>query len=172
MDNKKYIRFIDPDYKELFRIPDGGKIRITTSDGEKFDRICRYIDDYHVEVGRNLFHICEFAERMEQAGNTVIPLRNSLPDLCYSVLPSNGNLITIRKGESGYTDVTDKHNSREINRELADGHNSELGVSKAQEEAMLAGSMFGWQTKAADPASYDENGTPIKIRQKDRGDAR
>lgn len=166
------VRFIDPNYKEIFRIPDGDKIRITTSDGEKFDRICRYIDDYHVEVGKNLFHICEFAERMEQARNTVIPLRSSLPDFCYTILPSNGNLIIIRKGESGYTDVIDKHNSREKNRELADGHNSEMGISKAQEEAMLAGSMFGWNIKAADPTNYDENGTPIKIRQRDRGDAR
>ena len=29
------IRFIDPNYKELFRIPDGGKIIITSSWGEK-----------------------------------------------------------------------------------------------------------------------------------------
>ena len=50
MDNEKYIRFIDHDYKELFRIPDGDKIRITTSDGESFDRVCRYIDDYQSET--------------------------------------------------------------------------------------------------------------------------
>ena len=73
------IRFITPDYKEKFKIPDGDKIRITLSDGEQLDRTCRYIDDYHLEVGSNLYHICEFAERMEQNGNTVIPLRSSLP---------------------------------------------------------------------------------------------
>lgn len=38
------IRFINPNYKELFRIPDGDKIRITYADGEKADRTCRYID--------------------------------------------------------------------------------------------------------------------------------
>ena len=74
------IRFITPDYKEKFKIPDGDKIRITLSDGEQLDRTCRYIDDYHLEVGSNLYHICEFAERMEQNGNTVIPLRSSLPE--------------------------------------------------------------------------------------------
>lgn len=58
------IRFIDPNYKELFRIPDGGKIVITTSWGEKMERTCRYIDEYHTEIGGNLYHICEFAERM------------------------------------------------------------------------------------------------------------
>lgn len=67
------IRFITPDYKEKFRIPDGDQILITTSNGEKTTRTCRYIDDYHLEVGNNLYHICEFAEKMEQAGNTVIP---------------------------------------------------------------------------------------------------
>lgn len=68
------IRFIDPNYKELFRIPDGGKIAITYSDGSKDEKTCRYIDEYHVEVGSNLYHICEFAERMEQNENKVEPV--------------------------------------------------------------------------------------------------
>lgn len=71
---KKGIRFIDPHYKELFRIPDGGKIRITTAWGEKSERTCRYIDEYHAEIGNNLYHICEFAERMEQNGATYEPI--------------------------------------------------------------------------------------------------
>lgn len=104
------IRFINPNYKELFRIPDGDKIRITYADGEKADRTCRYIDDYHVEIGsgwNSLLHICQFAEMMEQNGSTVIPLRSSLPEQCYSVLPDTGELIIIKKGESGYyrTDI-------------------------------------------------------------------
>jgi len=172
MKSEKQIRFITSQYKELFRIPDGDKIRIITSDSERLDRVCRYVDEYHVEVGRNLFHICEFAELMEANGNTVIPYRNSLPERCYAILPSTGELIIITKGEQGYTSVNNKNNSREQNQKLANGHNSEMGVSKAQVEAMLAGSMFGWQTKAADPANYDENGTPIRQRVRERGEAR
>lgn len=67
------IRFIDSGYNELFRIPDGGKIVITTNNGKAETRTCRYIDACHVEIGNNTFHICEFAERMEQNGNTVAP---------------------------------------------------------------------------------------------------
>lgn len=67
------IRFINPNYKELFRIPDGGKIIITNDLGEKAERTCRYIDEAHTEVGNYLYHICEFAERMEQNGSSYEP---------------------------------------------------------------------------------------------------
>lgn len=67
------IRFIDSGYKELFRIPDSGKIVITYAWGEKAERTCRFIDEYHTEVGNHLYHICEFAERMEQNGHTYEP---------------------------------------------------------------------------------------------------
>ena len=67
------IRFIDPHYKEKFRIPDGGKIIITYDWGEKAEKSCRFIDEYHTEVGSNLYHICEFAERMENNGHSYEP---------------------------------------------------------------------------------------------------
>lgn len=46
------IRFIDPNYKELFCIPDGGKIVITTSWGEKMERTCRLLTSTITEIGR------------------------------------------------------------------------------------------------------------------------
>ena len=59
------IRFITPDYKELFRIPDGDKVRNTWSDGERIEHTCRYIDDCHLELGRGMDgirHICQLAD--------------------------------------------------------------------------------------------------------------
>lgn len=169
------IRFINPHYKELFRIPDGDKIRIIHSDGEKTDYTCRYIDDYHVEIGsgwNSLLHICQFAEIMERNGSTVIPLRSSLPEQCYSVLPDTGELLIIKKGESGYYRTDIDMGDKTENRVLADEYNTKLGVSKAQEQAMSAGSMFGWAVPAADPKNYDDNGQPTRPKNKDRGDAR
>lgn len=168
---EKGIRFITPEYKEKFRISDGEKIRITFSDGEVKDRVCRYIDDSHVEVGDDLYHICEFAERMEQCGATFIPLRSDLPEICYSILPSTGDVIIIKHGESGYYRCEYSTEDKAFNREFANDRNANLGVSKAQIEAMLAGSMYGWDVPAADPKNYDENGTPLR-NTKDRGDAR
>ena len=59
---EKQIRFIDSHYNLKFYIPDGGKIKITFRDGHTADRVCKYIDDYHLYVGNCCYHICEFAE--------------------------------------------------------------------------------------------------------------
>lgn len=169
---EKGIRFITPDYKEKFRVPDGETVRITTGRGETLDRMARYIDDCHVEIGRNLYHICEFAERLEQSGGKVIPLRSTLPDKCYNVLPSSGEIIIVHKGESGYYH-TGKYGQDHAEAQTIVAECNESGnVTKAQAAAMLAGSMFGWEVPAADPKNYDEQGQPIKPKQKDRGDAR
>lgn len=71
---QKGIRFIDSNYRNLFRLPDGGKIEITTQNGQKHVETCRFIDEYHTEIGKWLYHICEFAERLEQNGDSIKPL--------------------------------------------------------------------------------------------------
>ena len=167
-DAEKGIRFIDSHYKELFRIPDGGKVKIHYSWNEDQIRTCRYIDDYHVEIGSNLYHICEFAERMEQGGCTYAPMEPPLPPMCYSILPSTGEVIQIDRWQKGYTATSFNDGNRAENEAIKDKFNEKLGVSKAQEQAMLAGSMIRWDSIAAKPKSYDENGKAIKPKDYER----
>ena len=173
---EKGIRFITPDYKELFRIADGDKVRIITKGGEKREMTCYYIDDYHLETssdrGRNLYHICEFAERMEtNECLSIIPLRNALPDHCFSFLESTGEIIRITKGDKGYI-PTGKYAENGNPRDGVDALNKTIGVSRAQEAAMVVGSMFGWDKPGADPARYGEDGVPLTKKQRESGDAR
>jgi hypothetical protein len=73
----KKIRFIDTSYRTLFSIEDGGEIEITLNDGFILKEVCKYIDDYHLYVGRGIYHIREFAEVMERTGQTYKPVSNN-----------------------------------------------------------------------------------------------
>ena len=168
---EKGIRFITPHYKEKFRIADGDKVRIRRFDGRDFERVCRYIDDCHVEIGNELYHICQFAEIMERNGNSVIPLRSSLPAVCYGKVPEKRAIVMFERGFDGYRSASFATKGR-TSQKLVDELNGELGVTKAQAAAMLAGVMRGWADPAADPKNYDDQGQLIKPRHRDRGDAR
>lgn len=72
LNEPKEIRFITPEYKELFRIKDGGQILISYKDGTRKAMTCKYLDAYHFLAGR-VYHICEFAERMKAIGAHVVP---------------------------------------------------------------------------------------------------
>lgn len=168
---EKGIRFITPDYKEKFRICDGEKVRMTDPSGESWEQTCRYIDEAHLEVGGNLYHICELAERLQRSGAEVIPLRSNLPEKCFGLLESTGEMIVITRGESGYT-PTGIYPQSASPKEGVTAVNAANGVTKAQEAAMVAGSMFGWDTPAADPRNYDESRKPIRPKARERGDSR
>lgn len=68
------IRFVDTSYNTKFFVPDGGKVKITFSDGTIDTKVCRYIDPYHLEFGSTLVHIDELAERAENNGFTISQL--------------------------------------------------------------------------------------------------
>ena len=169
---EKGIRFITPDGKEKFRVADGDMVRITTSEGASLDRMARYIDDCHAEIGGSFYHIQEFAEWMKESNSKVIPLRPGLPERCYAVLPSGDEIIIVKKGESGYYHTDKYGHDRAEALAIVNECNESGGVSKAQAAAMLAGSMFGWEVPAADPKKDVKEGQPIKPKHHDRGDAR
>lgn len=83
--------------------------------------------------------------------------RNELPETCFSILPSSGQLIIIRCGERGYYPSEWDTGNREENREIASSHNVRRGITDIQEAAILAGSMFGWNTPGANPQWYLDN---------------
>lgn len=163
---EKGIRFVDSSYKKLFTIPDGERIQITFSDGNKELRTCRYIDECHLEVGRNFYHICEFAEKMRVVGNKVVPMRSSLPEQCYTFVESENTIAIIKKGCEGYYPTNLGTNDTEKNKALVKLMNAQNNILPNQSEAMKAGSMFGWAVPAADPKNYDKNGIPIKPNKK------
>lgn len=67
------VRFIDPMYNELFRVPDGGVVQMTYPDGHQYSEKVEYLDDYHMRIGSSVQHICEFAERMARSHAIVEP---------------------------------------------------------------------------------------------------
>ena len=83
-------------------------------------------------------------------------MAEGLPELCFSTLPSTGALICIKRGESGYYPSDWNTPDRAQNRQIADEQNQRLGVTPAQEEAMVCGSMHGWNVPGADPAFVEE----------------
>ncbi len=121
-----------------------------------------------------MINICEFAEKMELKSSKVIPLRKSLPDYSYVYVETEDCIGRIQKGEAGYETTDYGQNLTEPSEKKlkAEQLNKRSGITKVQADAMMAGSMFGWDKPAADPKNYDAEGKIIKPKNKDRGDER
>jgi hypothetical protein len=73
-EQNKRIRFINSDYKTLFYLDDGEEIELDVGDA-KVRFVCRYIDECHLWVGSQVYHICEFAELREKLNQRYYPVR-------------------------------------------------------------------------------------------------
>ena len=81
---------------------------------------------------------------------------DKLPEMCFTLLPGTGQLICIKRGESGYYPSDWSTKDVHENRRIADEQNHKMGVTPAQEEAMKIGSMCGWDVPGADPDNCED----------------
>ena len=90
--------------------------------------------------------------------------RHNLPEYCFCPVPDINLLMLLQYGQSGFwqinippvTDLTD----------YADRLNQRMGVSKAQQTAMMHGFMCEWRGRSMRPELYDENGMPKQNNQR------
>ena len=76
-DVRKDILFLEEPFKypEAFRIKDGDSVKVTFSyDGSEDVKKCRWIDETHLYLGNNTYHISELAERMMKNSNKIEPI--------------------------------------------------------------------------------------------------
>jgi len=91
------------------------------------------------------------------------PQNNMLPDLCYAVPLTSGQLVIIKNGELGYYSCSYSTPDVERNKEIAAHCNERLGVTAAQVKAMEFGCLFGWDKPGANPALYEKKALQKKI---------
>lgn len=81
-------------------------------------------------------------------------MRNDLPETCFATLPGQGNLIILKRGETGYYRSDLETGDKVENQKIADLHNHRRGITPAQVEAMKVGSMSGFDAPGANPQVY------------------
>ena len=89
---------------------------------------------------------------------TNLAAEKGLPEYCYGVLKYTGERILIHYGEDMYESFPQYGGNMADNRRFADEQNQALNLSAEQVSAMENGVIYGWDTPAADPGNYDENG--------------
>ena len=118
---------------------------IDIGDGDMYVHLWNFSDDWDIRTEEECFGP---------------KIAEGLPELCYSVHESTGELIVIKRGECGYHPTDYSTPDKERNVELADHLNEKLGVDMWQRQAMEVGSICGWDVPGADPAKYLEPYNP------------
>ena len=99
-DETRMIRFIDPNYRELFQIPDGAYVEVKYPNSTVIVA-CGCMDEYHLRFGSEVYHICELAERLERCQATCAPEPEITEDECAWKL-GNKCYLYVQVSEGGY----------------------------------------------------------------------
>ena len=81
-------------------------------------------------------------------------MRTDLPETCLSTLQETGELIILKRGETGYYRSEWNTDDAAYNQRIAEDHNLARRLTPAQVEAMRVGSMFGFAVPGANPQMY------------------
>lgn len=84
---------------------------------------------------------------------------HTLPAECFARIPSTNEVVIICRGESWHFTVG--LGERDI--EWVDRMNAQSGITPAQREAMLVGSLFGWDVEGAYVATQVRNGLSNEV---------
>lgn len=85
-----------------------------------------------------------------------------LPAAAAVISPANPcAVVIVRREVAGYWPIRECDDEASATALMA-AINGGLGVAAPQREAMLAGSLFGWDCPAADPQTYDARGYIVR----------
>ena len=128
--------------------------------GQASDGVGESFEQREIRVGDGLEI---YTHLWQSKGWSIMPARDRfdphfserLPDMCFTVLPEDGALAYIVKGDE-LRRSEDSSDTPEVNRHMADCYNKEWGISEAQVRAMEGGCQHGWDSPAADPRAYGQ----------------
>lgn len=145
----KEIRFIDSHYKDLFHIPDGSCVQIHYPD-ETVVKPCTFIDEYHTQIGYNVFHICQFAEIMERNGASYMPEPEIMGDeAAWKV--GRDRILAVQTCEDGYDYTLLDENYNEVDGGQVD--NPELSMIEVRQDILES---FGLERRELRAMLYED----------------
>ena len=80
---------------------------------------------------------------------------NDLPEVCYSRRMTDGYPVLLKRGVVGYWTVSPGL--------IPEDRNFELGVTVAQEQAMITGALAGFEVPGADPLNWNDPTSVSKL---------
>ncbi len=146
--SEKSIRFITSEYDDKFKLPDGGVVEVTYPD-RRFSMKCEYVDDYHMKLGYDVFHICQFAEMLERGGGTCRPepivMEN---EAAWDV--GRKCFLAIQTSEDGYDYTLYRSDLSEIDGGQID--DPEKSINEIRDEILAE---YSWDKKSMTPVDYE-----------------